>query len=196
MTLLAVIRHAATAWSDSGRLQGRSDPPLSPAGIACACGWRVPDALAGFRWVSSPLRRAVETARLLGPGEPALDARLTEMSWGVWEGRRLAELRATFGAEMAAREAAGLDFRAPAGESPREVQRRLLLFLAEVVGAGEATAAVTHKGVIRALFALATGWTMQHDPPCRLRWTAAHLFRLDRDGHPAVERLNLPLAAR
>jgi len=194
MTLLAVIRHAPTAWSEDGRLQGRSDPPLSPGGIDCARGWQVPTALADCRWVSSPLRRAIETARLLGVAEPAIEPRLVEMSWGAWEGWRLSELRAALGEEMAAREADGLDFRPPAGESPREVQRRLAPFLDEIGRGGEMTAAVTHKGVVRALLALATGWAMRDDPPCRLRWPAAHLFRLDRQGRPVVERLNLPLA--
>ncbi len=59
---------------------------------------------------------------------------------------------------------------------------------------GRPTAAITHNGVIRAVFSLATGWDMRGKPPARLRWPAAQLFRLDRDGRPAVERLNLALA--
>jgi broad specificity phosphatase PhoE len=195
VSLFAVIRHAPTAWSEAGRIQGRSDPPLSPCGAAAARGWRVPPELDGFSWAASPLARALATARLLGAAEPAIEAALAEMSWGEWEGRRLADLRAEFGAAMAARESAGLDFRAPSGESPREVAARLGPYLARLAAAGKPVAAVTHKGVIRALLALATGWDMRDKPPCRLAPAAAHLFRLDRGGRPAVERLNLPLAA-
>jgi broad specificity phosphatase PhoE len=53
---------------------------------------------------------------------------------------------------------------------------------------------VTHKGVIRAVLALATGWDMRQSPPHKLRWDAVHLFRLDPVGRPTVEQLNLPPA--
>ncbi|HVC50839.1 MAG TPA: histidine phosphatase family protein [Stellaceae bacterium] len=190
MTLLALIRHAPTEWSAAGRLQGRADPALDPAVLP---EWRLPPTLAGFRVITSPLRRAVETARLLGVAAPAIEPRLAEMAWGAWEGRTLADLRARLGPEMAAAEAAGLDFRPPGGESPRDVQHRLVPLMAELDEAGRATVAITHKGVIRAVFALATGWDMRGKPPARLSWSAAHLFRLGSDGVPAVERLNLPL---
>jgi broad specificity phosphatase PhoE len=191
VTLLAAIRHAATAWSEDGRLQGRSDPPLSPKGIASVHGRSLP--LSGCRLLSSPLRRAVETARLLCSREPALEPRLIEMAWGDWEGCRLSELREGLGREMTENELRGLDFQPPGGESPRQVQARLRPLLAEIAGVGEPVAAVTHKGVVRALLALATGWDMRAKPPCRLDWAAAHFFRLAADGRPVVERLNVPL---
>ena len=194
MSLFAVIRHAPTAWSEAGRIQGRSDPPLSAGGAAQVRRWHIPAELEGFLWAASPLARAVATARLLGVGKFAIEPALVEMSWGEWEGSRLSELRAQLGPAMAAREAAGLDFHAPAGESPREVAARLGPFLARLAAAERPVAAVTHKGVIRALLALATGWDMCSKPPCRLLPQSAHLFRLDTAGRPAIERLNLPLA--
>jgi broad specificity phosphatase PhoE len=191
MTILALLRHLPTAWNDAGRLQGRSDPPLC---LAAAPAWTLPPELAGFSWVSSPLRRAIDTARLLGVPDPVIEPRLTEMAWGQWEGRTLAELRAQLGPAMAAAEAEGLDFRPPHGETPREVRARLAPLLADIASRGMATAAVTHKGVIRAVLALATGWDMRQSPPHKLRWDAVHLFRLDPVGRPTVEQLNLPPA--
>ena len=122
-----------------------------------------------------------------------VEPRLTEMAWGEWQGASLAGLRASLGAEMVLAEAAGLDFQPPGGESPREVQARVVPLLAEIARSGRSTAAVTHKGVIRAVLSLATGWDMRDKPPHRLSWAAAQLFRLDPAGWPAVERLNLPL---
>jgi probable phosphoglycerate mutase len=142
--------------------------------------------------VTSPLLRARETAALLGLEDATPEPRLAEMDWGRWEGRTLAELRALPG--MAAREAAGLDFRPDGGESPREVQARALDFLRDCAAAGAPTLAVTHKGVIRAVLALATGWTMQGEAPVRLRWDRLHVFALGADGTPRVERLNVELA--
>ena len=90
-------------------------------------------------------------------------------------------------------ERAGLDFRPPGGESARDVQDRLRPFLAERARTGRDTVAVCHKGVIRALYALATGWQMQGPPPTKLRDPTWHAFRLAADGTPSVDRLNVPL---
>jgi probable phosphoglycerate mutase len=189
VTLIALVRHMPTAWNAAARMQGGSDQPLDPG---AAPAWRLPPEFAGFRALSSPLRRAVETAERLGLA-PRSDARLGEMAWGAWEGRTLAELRVELGPEMADMEARGLDFRPPGGESPRDVQARLVLLFAELAAAGTPAIAITHKGVIRAALALATGWDMRGKPPYRLSWHAAHLFAVDRAGRPAIERLNLPL---
>jgi probable phosphoglycerate mutase len=190
VTLLALIRHMPTEWNAAGVLQGRGDPPLARD---LAPDWRLPTEFGDFTWLTSPLRRAVETARRLGICETTVEPRLTEMAWGEWQGASLAALRARLGGEMVLAEAAGLDFRPPGGESPREVQARVQPLLAEIARSGRPTAAITHKGVIRAVLALATSWDMRDKPPHRLSWAAAHLFRLDPAGWPAVERLNLPL---
>jgi probable phosphoglycerate mutase len=50
--------------------------------------------------------------------------------------------------------------------------------------------------VIRALYALATGWPMLGRMPDRLRWDALHVFIVAPDGAVVVEALNLPLAPR
>jgi probable phosphoglycerate mutase len=190
VTLFALIRHMPTEWNTAGVLQGRGDLPLA---LDLAPDWRLPAELDGFAWLTSPLRRAVETARRLGICEAAVEPRLTEMAWGEWQGTSLAALRARLGAAMVVAEAAGLDLRPPGGESPREVQARVMPLLAEIARSGRPTAAITHKGVIRAVLALATGWDMRDKPPHRLSWAAAQLFRLDPAGRPMVERLNLPL---
>ena len=190
MTLFALIRHMPTVWNKQGRLQGQRDTPLDPEAIPH---WRLPPEFAGFRFLASPLTRARETAERLGV-TPKTDPRLIEMSWGEWEGFTLAELRASF-ADIDELEAQGLDFRTPGGESPRDVQQRLRPLLAEIAASGAPTAAVTHKGIIRPIFALATGWDFLGKQPHRLDWSSAHLFRLDAAGHPSIERLNIPLAA-
>ena len=193
MTLLAVVRHGPTEWNAIGRVQGRTDVPLNPEGVEEVRRWVLPPEVEGFSFVSSPLARTVETARILCGGDVRRDARLIEMDWAEWEGTTLTALRAELGDLMRAWEARGLDFRAPGGESPRDVQARIAPFLVEVARSGEATVAVTHKGVIRALYALATGWNMTGKPPHKLRDSCLHLFRLAVGGTPTPERLNIPL---
>jgi broad specificity phosphatase PhoE len=193
MTLFAILRHGPTTWSTEGRLQGRRDLPLSTEGRRRVAAWRLPAALAACRWRVSPLRRARETAALLGIADAAAEPALIEMDWGRWEGQRLAELRADV-PSMTVMEAAGLDFRPPGGESPREVQARLRPLLARIAEDDLPVAAVAHKGVIRALLALATGWDMRAKPPQRLAEDSVHLFEIDPAGEAAVRELNLPLA--
>lgn len=191
MTPLLVLRHGPTDWNADRRIQGRADPPLSAAGARTVAGWRLPEDAHTLDWATSPLRRAVETARLLGIAARP-DPRLIEMDWGAWEGAILDRLRAQ-GHLTPELERAGLRFRPPDGESPAEVQDRIRPWLAEIGGRGRPTGAVTHKGVIRALYAIAVGWDMTDDPPAKLRDGCAHRFLLADDGSPVVDRLNIAL---
>ncbi len=192
MTPLLVIRHATTDWNASGLIQGRTDRPLNAAGRAAIQAATLPPGWGGAACLASPLIRAMETARLLGL-DPNPEPLLIEMAWGEWEGRRLSDLRAALGDAMAENEARGLDFRPPGGESPRDVQARLFPLLKSL---SEPTVFVTHKGVLRALYALATGWSMTEKGPDKLRDGTAHAFRIAANGTPAVETLNIPLEGR
>src|SRR5437763_6766816 len=172
MALVALLRHGDTPWSAEGRIQGRSDVPLSDAGRAALSEFRLPACCRKMRVVTSPLLRCTETAALIGAADAARDGRLVEMSWGQWEGRVLAALRAELGEAMRSNEARGWDFRPAGGESPREVLARARDWLMQL---DSPTLAVTHRGVIRAIFAAATGWDMRAAPPAKLDWHAVHL---------------------
>ena len=196
MTLIVALRHAPTAWNRDQRLQGRTDVALDEEGVAVAARWRIEPDWAGYRILSSPLQRARMTAAILFPdADIGIDRRLIEMDFGTWEGKRLAELRADPAEDAAAREGLGVDFKAPEGESPREVQARIQPLLARLAELERPTVLVTHKAVIRALYALASGWTMIGKPPAKLRPHCAQVFRLAADGTPAVARMNVSLEA-
>ena len=193
MIPLVVLRHGPTDWNEAGRIQGRSDRALSEAGRALVTRWRLPDGLESWSWFVSPLGRARETAALLGHQDATVEAALIEMHWGAWEGRQLDQLRARDPDAMADNEARGLDFRPSGGESPRDVQRRLLPWLARLAEAGRPSVAVCHKGVIRALYALASGWDLRGKAPEKLRDNCAHRFAVADSGRVTVDRLNIPL---
>lgn len=193
MIPLAMIRHGPTAWNSEKRLQGHTDVPLSAEGRAVVSGWRVPAELEAYRWVSSPLSRATETAKLLSAKQPEIELRLTEMHYGDWEGRSLPELRQSLGKEMADNEARGLDFQPDGGERPREVQDRLRSWLAEVGQVAEPTVAVSHHGVLRALYSLATGWNMIDPLPEKFRWGAMHCFHVSDGGTVHLDRINVSI---
>ena len=199
---VVAIRHAPTAWNDAGRIQGQTDVPLSGEGRRSLARRRLPERFGSYRVHSSPLARAVETAALLGLEAPVLDRRLMEMDWGEWEGRTRASVTAADPGGVARNEAKGPDFRPPGGESPREVQARIIDWARSAAAGAPPGAvrnhpgpaggvvrsaappsphmvAITHKGVIKALLGLACGWDLTGKSPVRLDWTRAHRFRFD-----------------
>ena len=192
----ALLRHASTTWNEEGRLQGMTDTALSATGEADAKTWRLPAPADGWKRFSSPLQRARRTAELLQPAVPVtIETRLREMSFGVWEGRTLPELRETVGEAFIAAENKGLDFEPPGGESPRAVMKRFAGWTAEIAAHGEPAVAVTHKAAIRAVLALATGWDMMGRPPVKLDWRSAHFFLANADGSVRLDRANVSLAS-
>src|SRR5437016_4548078 len=96
---LYYIRHGETDWNREGRLQGQREIPINANGRAQArrCGEILHDLLARepqttLDFVASPLGRAratMELARValgLDPQSYRVDERLTEISFGNWEG--------------------------------------------------------------------------------------------------------------
>jgi broad specificity phosphatase PhoE len=196
MTLIALIRHAATGWNEGGRVQSTTDVPLSENGRETVRTWQAPPHIAEFDWISSPLSRAVETATILSGFPPSrTDERLIEMDWAVWEGMTITELKAEIGNPGEAWRAGGLDFKAPGGESQREVQYRLLAVFRELVEAGRPTTIVCHRGVVRATYSLAAKWNQTTPWPDTLADDCTHLFQLQANGHPEIAELNVPLTS-
>ena len=192
----AILRHAVTVWNEEGRLQGMTDTPLSAAGEATARNWRLPAPVDHWKRMCSPLLRARRTAELVRPAAAvAVDSRLREMSFGIWEGRTVADLRARGDETFAAAERLGLDFHPPGGESPRMTMTRIGDWAAEIAAAGEPVVALSHKAAIRALLALATGWDMTGRQPVKLDWRCLHFFAAHADGKVTIERLNVAMEA-
>jgi len=141
---LFLIRHPRPEI-DQGICYGRYDcPGIDPSSVAIALSPLLPeDALV---W-SSPLLRCRQLAKCLQP-DVILDQRLAEMHFGDWEGRRWDDIPR---AELDAWAADVAGYAPPGGESPRELQRRALDFVASL-DVPEAVI-VTHAGVIRTLLA-------------------------------------------
>lgn len=122
---ILLVRHAESTWNAEGRWQGHGDPPLSQTGVAQA---RALAALLSERavavLVASDLRRASETARIVGERlgiAPRLDARLREHDVGAWSGLPHHEIAARWPDELARFRAGDLDVRPGGGESRREL---------------------------------------------------------------------------
>lgn len=137
---VVLTRHGGTTRSNPEQHLGQHlDVPLSDEGRAqaVALGRR----LAGVQFervVASPLRRAVETARLVVPGrEPETEPRLLEMDYGAWEGLTYEQVEARDGAARLLWEADPASLACPGGESGNEVAARVRSFLHSAIDAAE-----------------------------------------------------------
>lgn len=201
---LLMLRHGKTQWNLEGRLQGQTDVALCASARSELAGLSLPEPFDGWRWVSSPLCRASETAELISGLAPETDERLVEMNWGDWEGLTHEQARHRTGcAEYDRMLALGPAFRPPGGESPREVQQRLVRWGddlgqgAAAPRASDARVVVTHKGVLKALLGLVFDWGLTGKNPVKLDWDRAHLFAFEPgDSRFSLLEPNIPLVDR
>ncbi|MBN9531895.1 MAG: histidine phosphatase family protein [Alphaproteobacteria bacterium] len=193
---LALIRHGPTEWNAQGRIQGRIDTPLSAEGRAKMAALAIPQSIRGPRAFTSPQLRARETAALLGLNNAIADARLAEHHWGKWEGMTRAEILARDGEDAFARAGLGADFHPPGGESTRALIARVQSFLADIAKQDGNAVAVSHRGVLRTAYALATGWDMKTPMPATLNLEAVLILDIAPDGEAKIAALNVPLIAR
>lgn len=95
------LRHGQTDWNVEGRIQGHTDTPLNPTGIAQAHSAAIK--LAGepiTRIISSPLVRALKTAAITAETIKLpvhIDSLLMERTFGSIEGRLTAQVKAERG---------------------------------------------------------------------------------------------------
>jgi broad specificity phosphatase PhoE len=157
------IRHGETSWNAEGRLQGAQDIPLNDLGRrqAAHAGGVLAELLArdgrdkaALPFVASPLDRARATMELvrgalkLPRQDYALDHRLREIGYGVWEGSTLAEMQAADPVLYARRLTAKWTMAPEGGETYEAVQLRMRDWYDSL---SADTVAVAHGGTARAL---------------------------------------------
>ena len=144
---LWVIRHGETAWSLSGQHTSRTDLALTPEGERRAAA--VGSALRGHQFalaLSSPLRRALETARIAGFAPEVVDD-LHEWDYGEYEGRTTSEIQ---------KENPGWSIwtaTPPGGESADQVAARADAVIARALSADGDVLLFSHGHMLRVLAA-------------------------------------------
>jgi probable phosphoglycerate mutase len=181
---VALLRHFPTDWNRARRLQGRTDRPLTPDARAALAALAPPPPWDRARAIASPLARARDTAAALWPAFDT-DPRLMELDYGGWEGRSIDDLLADPDSRYVAFDRWGWDRRAPGGESPRDAWARVASLLAEIAAGGRPTVLVAHRGLMRAILAVAHGWDYDRPEPFAIRRGRLHLVTLDAAGAPA-----------
>jgi broad specificity phosphatase PhoE len=161
MPRVILMRHGATEWTGS-RYCGKTDLPLDEAGRrqvrATAAHLRQNhEALA---IVASPLRRARETAAIVGEAlnRPiVVDPDLREVDFGEVEGIVFGDLQARWPAIAGVLGAGRLAIDWPGGESWSHLQQRTSAAWSRLTGAHSDTLVVTHGFPVRLILDLALG---------------------------------------
>lgn len=166
---IGLLRHGATCETSDGVLRGRGDDALS------AEGWQQLRQAASAaqsqqqRWqriVSSPLRRCADFAHELAAQWAlplSIDARLSELDFGAWEGRHYSELLAEPDSAAALQGFWDDPWRhpPPQGETLSTFENRVLDAWNELSAVCTAetstTLVITHGGVIRLLLCAMRG---------------------------------------
>jgi probable phosphoglycerate mutase len=144
---VVLVRHGETEWSRDGRHTGRTDVPLTQRGEEQARA--VGEALRGRSFalvLSSPLQRALETARLAG-FSPKVREELAEWDYGEYEGRTTAEIREDVPGWTI------WGYRAPGGESAEQVGVRADRVVAELREVDGDALVFAHGHLLRVLTA-------------------------------------------
>ncbi|WP_367160863.1 histidine phosphatase family protein [Kozakia baliensis] len=181
VTRIWLIRHALVEASARQRLYGSLDVDLCAESLVLqrpyytALGCRLPD---DAQWVTSPLKRAQDTARAIfeagyGPRDITIEPRFTEQSMGEWHDlphgelpSKLRQLAHSFWS-LAATE------QPPGGESMLDVCARVGHALNDLAdqNAQQDTVVVSHGGAIRAALAHA----LHVHPDTALRFSIQNL---------------------
>lgn len=146
---IVLVRHGETEWSKSGQHTSRTDLSLIEEGRERALA--LPGELSGWSFglvLSSPLRRARETAELAGFGERLLlDDDLHEWDYGDYEGLTTPEIHDQRPGWWLWRDGC------PGGERPAQVAARADRVLARVQGAECEALLFAHGHILRVLAA-------------------------------------------
>lgn len=197
---LLLVRHGATAWNVTGRLQGRADVPIDIGGrvqmrrVAPVLQARAPQLL-----YSSPLRRALESARELA--RPlGLEIRilhdLAEIDYGGWQGRDEAECQRDWPVEWRRWRIRPWRVHCPGGEGGAAFAQRVAAVGNRIAeeAAGRVAVVVTHGHVVR-LFSILSG-AIPAGAFWRLGVPNASLHALDLRGPRPLDPRNFARAWR
>jgi broad specificity phosphatase PhoE len=184
---LVLVRHGETSWSRQRRHTGRTDIPLDAEGRrrARALAPVLGATPAGALVLTSPLRRARETAALAGLGDRAqLCDDLLEWDYGEYEGRRTSDIRTEIpGWSVWTNPIVG-------GESVEQVGARADRVIGRAIAHGGLSVMFAHAHVLRILGARWCGWPAGNGASLTLEPASISVLGHEREV-PVIEHWNV-----
>jgi probable phosphoglycerate mutase len=187
-TTLFLVRHGETDWQGEQRVVGTRDIGLNADGINQSHAIvRALEGLEVVEVISSPLRRAAQTAEIIAGAfdlEIARDPRLSDLRIGRWEGTHFPDLLED--PDYKKFLADPLTERTPGGEHVVEVRDRAVASIQQALtdNAGELLVAVSHANIIRILLAHFLGTTLAHYDRLRVSTGSLSIVRFGSNGEP------------
>lgn len=184
-----ITRHGETRWNTEGRCQGSCDSNLTENGIkdAMRLGERVNDIRFDAIY-SSPLKRALDTAKYIRGNKETkiiIDDNLKEINFGVWEGMTFDEIKENYPDQYNKVWNKPELYEPVDGETIQYLMKRVKKVLDEIIKSNhnEDVLIVTHAFVLKAIFAIVKGYTIEHfwDPPFASN-TCLSIIEVKEDG--------------
>lgn len=168
VTRVVLVRHGQTDWNRDQIFRGRVDVPLNETGRAEAR--KIGEALRGIPLdavYSSPLSRAVETARAIlvhHSLELRTDPGLMDIDYGRWQGVALNEVKRMYPDLYRAWSETPESVQMPGGESLEDVRRRTMEALKRICRThpGGTVLIVAHRVVNKVLLCAVMGLDNRH----------------------------------
>jgi alpha-ribazole phosphatase len=187
-----IARHGETTWNAEGRVQGRSDPELSPKGYS--------QSLALLKQVkerpisaiyTSTLKRTILTAQPIAEhfGLPIQrEHELDEIAFGIFEGKQFSDIEGELRSEWEKFKADRLTYRIPGAENYTDVANRLRPFMEKILKKhqGQEILIVAHRGANRMLVGMLLELPLEK--ALDIEQTNECLYLVERNGRPRVSR--------
>ncbi len=193
MIKIYIARHGETAWNAEGKIQGRSDPDLTPQGVAQSLALleQLKDRPLSAIYTST-LQRSVRTAQPIATflslpiqKRPELD----EMAFGMMEGVQVSSFNERLKGEWERFKEDRFTYRIPGAENFTDVANRLKPFKEKILRdhAGQEILIIGHMIVNRFLI----GMLLEH-PLEEIQRTEQHngfIYLVERNGKARVSHI-------
>ena len=153
-----LVRHGESEGNREGLFRGRHDFPLTPLGIKQA--ESVKRALNDINFdliVSSPLKRAYDTARIIANGRPVrVMEEFNNINLSIWEGKKKDYIKTTYPEEWDIWLTQPEELRIEGAETIDDVQKRAVFGIQALIDEykdGGIICIVSHRAVLKPLLA-------------------------------------------
>lgn len=193
MIRIYIARHGETAWNVEGRIQGRSDPDLTPQGVAQSLALleQLKDRPISAIYTST-LQRSFQTAQPIATflnlpiqKQPGLD----EIAFGIMEGVQISSLNEELKREWERFKENRFTYRIPGAENFTDVANRLRPFKEKILRdhTGQEILVIGHMIVNRFLIGMLLEYPLEE-----IQRTEQHngfVYLVERNGEPRVSHL-------